>query len=94
MVRAACGNELASTMVLSDHDPFSPATLAKLLAMGASCEVLVVTEKDWSKLQRVPADAWPCAVARPELHLRFVAGERALAAAMIAAVRASPNDNE
>lgn len=90
MVRAACGRELAASMVLADHDPFAPATISKLRALCESCDVLVVTEKDWSKLRRVPAAAWPCAVARPELTLRFLAGEEELAGAMIEMARTRP----
>ncbi|MCX5688282.1 MAG: tetraacyldisaccharide 4'-kinase, partial [Planctomycetota bacterium] len=87
MVREACGRELAATMVLADHDPYSSATVSKLRASCESCEVLVVTQKDWSKLRRLPTTFWPCAVAVPELQLQFCQGEEALAAAMIGAAQ-------
>lgn len=94
MVRAACGRELAATMVLRDHDPYGPATVSKLRTLCQSCEVLVVTPKDWSKLRRIPAEFWPCAVAVPHLKLTFVEGEEALAAAMIGAARSQPGSTE
>jgi hypothetical protein len=36
---------------------------------------VLVTAKDWAKLGRVPAERWPCAVARPRLEMGFDAGE-------------------
>ncbi len=69
-----------SAMVLRDHDPFAPATVARLidLARDSSAKALVVTEKDWTKLQDVPADRWPCPIVRPRLELSFDRGEEAL----------------
>ncbi len=34
----------------------------------------VVTDKDWSKLRRLPDSTWPCAVVRPELAMVFDEG--------------------
>ena len=34
--------------------------------------------KGWSKLARIPADEWPCPVARPQLELSFDRGGEAL----------------
>jgi len=81
---AAPGGTLAAAIVLPDHDPFSPATIQRLLdsAATAKADVIMVTEKDWSKLRRLPADTWkvrrhgeraarPIPVSRPVLSMVF-----------------------
>lgn len=74
MVRGAMGGagEVVERMLLRDHDPFTPATIGAMLerARGARAEVIVTTDKDWSKLRHVRPEAWPCAVARPRLEMR------------------------
>jgi tetraacyldisaccharide 4'-kinase len=69
---------LAGTMILRDHDPFSDATIRKLMSLVAEAraDAIVTTAKDWSKLQRVRE--WPCPVARPNLTMRFTSNEEAL----------------
>lgn len=84
---AAPGGTLAAAIVLPDHDPFSPGTVQRLLdsAATAKADVIMVTEKDWSKLRRLPADTWkvrrhgeraarPIPVIRPVLSMVFDAG--------------------
>ena len=70
------GHDLCFTMALRDHDPYSDATIAGLIESlrGVRPDALVTTEKDWSKLRRVPADRWPCPVLRPALELEFPSG--------------------
>lgn len=63
-------------MVLRDHDPYSPATVERLIAMarGARADAIVTTRKDWMKMR---GKAWPCAVARPAVGVRWIGeGER------------------
>jgi len=64
-------------MILRDHDPFSSRTVARLadLARKSQASVILVTEKDWMKLRRVPLTDWPCPIAVPLLEMRFRAGE-------------------
>ena len=83
------GGSLAGSMVLRDHDPFEARTVERLIARvrEAGAEALLVTEKDWSKLSRVGAARWPCAVVRPRLELTFDAAGAALEAAVLAKVR-------
>jgi len=54
-------------------------------ARGMGAEAIVTTEKDWSKLGRLPAGTWPCAVVRPRLDLR-VEPEGALMEMVVGAV--------
>ncbi|MFN5943488.1 MAG: tetraacyldisaccharide 4'-kinase [Phycisphaerae bacterium] len=71
---------LAEAMVLPDHDPYEPATVQRIIdvAKRSGAQVIVCTQKDWSKLARVAATTWPCAVVRPVLEVQMVAGEDAL----------------
>ena len=72
--------DVRSSLVLRDHHPFDDATVERVVAMARehSARAIVVTEKDWAKLSRVPRDRWPCAVVRPVLHLEFQAGGEAI----------------
>ncbi len=94
--REEAGGTLAAELVLRDHDPFAPATVAKLRAMLADCgaRALLVTEKDWTKLARY--SDWPCPVYRPQLALRFVRSGAEFEAAVLAAAttRADSTGNE
>lgn len=82
--------EVAGELILKDHDPYAPATVAKLAAMAkdSKADVILVTEKDWSKLRLIPAEKWPCPMLRPRLALQFASGERELHDLVIATVRA------
>jgi tetraacyldisaccharide 4'-kinase len=79
MVERATGVPLAGQMVLRDHDPFEPATIGRLLdeAKRVQAQVIVTTDKDWSKLRFVKPAAWPCAVAVPRLSLAISTEHRA-----------------
>lgn len=92
MAREALG-EPAGVLTLRDHDPFGPASMERLWSMlrDASAEALLVTQKDWSKLSRVPAASWPCPVYRPRLDIAFDAGEDDLRRAVLDAARQAPD---
>ncbi len=63
-------------LLLPDHDPYGPARIQTMVEMARSlnAEYIVVTDKDWSKLRRLPDSTWPCPVVRPELALVFDSG--------------------
>jgi len=79
---------LVGSRVLSDHDPFAPATIAALLEDldRLKPDALLITEKDWSKLLRVKPEAWPCPVLRPRLELRFDRGGKELDGAVLGCI--------
>ncbi len=91
-VRGAGGRDPAGAVVLRDHDPFDASTVARIIenARETRAAAVIVTEKDWSKLRRVPAERWPCPVVRARLELRFRRGEDALSALMVSVCRARP----
>ncbi len=64
----------AEPIVLRDHDPYRPGTIGRIIRAAAAAEAIVTTEKDWSKLARVPDDRWPCPVIRPRLEIRLTRG--------------------
>ena len=68
---------LVEELVLPDHDPYSDRTVARLIgaAKERGAEVILTTEKDWSKLARVDRGRWPCPVARVKLAVEFEFGE-------------------
>ncbi len=68
----------ASTVVLRDHDSYAPTTIDRLRRAAEGLDVLLVTEKDWTKLSRVEPESWPCPIARPRLELQLRTGEPAL----------------
>lgn len=76
--RKVTGGALAGEIVLPDHDAYSAATVARVLARAGEirAQVILVTEKDWSKLAAV--EVWPCPVARPGLAMSFDRGGEAL----------------
>ncbi len=85
-VRVALGEPTAE-LILRDHDPYGPSTIRRMMAMMAAVkpDVLLVTEKDWTKLATaMPANEWPCPVWRPHLEIVFDRGEAALRALVIA----------
>ncbi len=67
-------------VVLPDHDPYAARTVSRIMeaARRTSPEVIVVTDKDWSKLRRVPRGSWPCPVVLPVLSMAFLSGREAL----------------
>ena len=66
----------ATSLALADHDPYRPATIARLVAAAKqhNSEFIVVTDKDWSKLRTLPDSTWPCPIVRPELAIVFDSG--------------------
>ena len=68
---ARAAGECAEPVVLRDHDPYKPATIARVVASAKGCDAIVCTAKDWSKLRLVADDRWPCPVARPRLAMRL-----------------------
>lgn len=85
--REAVGTDLAASIVLRDHDPFNAASVARIAKAAEKCDLIVVTEKDWSKLLKVPAETWPCSIAVPRLGMQFERGGGELAAAISQAAR-------
>ncbi|HHN78210.1 MAG TPA: tetraacyldisaccharide 4'-kinase [Phycisphaerales bacterium] len=74
-VRRAAGRPpAAEPVVLRDHDPYRPPTIRRIIRAAAGADAIVTTEKDWSKLARVPPTHWPCPVARPRLEIRLTRG--------------------
>lgn len=73
--RAAVGGDLGGALVLRDHDPYSPRTVSRLMALAEGCDALLVTPKDWAKLRRVEASRWRFPVIRPRLTMGFTAGK-------------------
>lgn len=99
-VRVACGAGSHATptpveaLLLRDHDPYRPATVARAQARAraAGVQAIVTTEKDWSKLSR--HQGWPCPVVVPRLALAFDEGEAGLVAAALAAAGGRPGPGE
>jgi tetraacyldisaccharide 4'-kinase len=83
-------NGVVGRLILPDHDAFASETLERLIALAKSqrADAIVVTDKDWSKLRRVPQERWPCPVLRPVLELSFDRGAGEFEARVLAA--ASP----
>lgn len=73
VARAAGGARQVPSLALRDHDPYSDRTIRAILeaAKRESVQAIVVTEKDWSKLQRVTPARWPKPILRPRVGLRF-----------------------
>jgi tetraacyldisaccharide 4'-kinase len=84
-VRVATGRDIEA-VTLRDHDAFDRRTVANLLLRAKGFDAVVVTAKDWTKLERTPAASWPCPVAVPQLALRFSGGEAQLAETILNAV--------
>lgn len=81
--------EIVHELVLPDHDPFAASAVKKFTqgARDAKADVIIVTEKDWSKLRDLPANTWPCTVLRPRLALSFSQGEQALNDMVVGAIK-------
>lgn len=73
---------------LPDHDPFGPQTVRRLISLARTtrAEAIVVTDKDWTKLRRVPAADWPCPVLRPVLQISFDRGGSELRDRVLASI--------
>ncbi len=83
------GANVLESLALPDHDRYAPRTIERVARMirRQSAEVLIVTEKDWSKLRRIPVGwAGVCEVVRPELEMKFDSGWDELAEAMFASI--------
>lgn len=81
---------IVGTMILPDHDPYGPEVVSALsrLADEGDAEAIVVTDKDWSKLRRLPADRFGRRpVVRPVLAMVFDRGQAEADARVLAAAR-------
>ncbi len=89
-VERASGGPAAGRMVLRDHDPYKPATREAIAreAAAAGADVIVTTEKDWSKLE---STKWGLPVARPRLVMKIEQGEGELRGMVVGAERHSGN---
>lgn len=76
-------------MILPDHDPYRPATVAAAVraATEARAEAIAVTEKDWAKLAALPLETWQAPIVRPRLALGLREGEADMRALVIDAAR-------
>jgi tetraacyldisaccharide 4'-kinase len=61
-------------LTFPDHDPLGPAALRRILDATRTADVLVVTQKDWSKLKFVKPDLWNCPIAVTQLELDWSRG--------------------
>lgn len=79
---------LAQVFELPDHDRFSEATAERIRDAAAAhdADMIVVTDKDWSKLRRYPSRFWPCPIVRPDLAVVFNSGQVAFETEVLAAV--------
>lgn len=96
--RGAIGAEPVGTLLLRDHDPYGPGTLARIdrLLAESRADVLLTTDKDWSKLGRpgtgVPEGRFRAGVVRPRLGLAFLSGEDRLAGLVRRTAERDPDD--
>lgn len=84
------GEQIVGRIALPDHDPFNDPTIDTIRRRltESQATALLVTDKDWSKLRRIPPDDWPCPVVRPELSMVFDAGREGVEAAALSAAGA------
>ncbi|MBA4120471.1 MAG: tetraacyldisaccharide 4'-kinase [Isosphaera sp.] len=82
----------AEAITLPDHDGYSGATVARVLAAAqrSGAQAIVTTQKDWSKLARVEPARWPCPVLRPRLRIEFLWGLDDLLGVIARAAGAQP----
>jgi len=85
--------EVVESVVLPDHDPYSPASVERICTTARDpagrVQAIVLTRKDWTKLAERPID-WPCPVVVPRLRLAFRAGWEPLRADLLAVAAAHP----
>ncbi len=84
---------VVESVVLPDHDPFSNATIERICRaasdMPARISAIVVTGKDWTKLED-RAIEWPCPVVVSRLELTFGHGWDDLARDLCATASSNP----
>ncbi len=61
--------DVASTVILPDHDAYDGPALKRVIDLSHACEALLITDKDWSKLARVRPELWGCPVVVPRLEM-------------------------
>jgi len=72
--RAALGGAPVDAIVLPDHAAYTDRRLTRVGDLASRAELIVTTEKDWSKLRETSGDRWPCPIARPQLDLELTVG--------------------
>lgn len=73
MVRSALG-EPTGSVILPDHDAYDAPALKRVIELSHASEVLLVTDKDWSKLARVRPELWGCPVVVPRVEMEPMPG--------------------
>lgn len=84
-VRSA-GATIRSEILLRDHARFTEREVDRIMSEAAGADAVVCTAKDWTKLQRVRPERWPCPVLRPVARIEVLRGRDELAQRIEAAV--------
>jgi tetraacyldisaccharide 4'-kinase len=86
LAQARAAGEVVGKLIRRDHAEYGGEVVAGLMESlkDTRADVLLVTEKDWSKLMTV--GAWPCPVARPRLEMRFERGQEELERGVVGCV--------
>lgn len=89
LVMLSRAGAVVQPMILPDHDPYKPVTVARAVeaARRARVDAIAITEKDWAKLSLLPADTWPAPIVRPRLVMGLSESESEIAALITGAVR-------
>ncbi len=83
----AAGAVVAADVPARDHERYDQSKLIMAHGLCAGADALLVTGKDWAKLEPMVADTpWPVPVVVPELEVEFVAGEAALEERLLATI--------
>lgn len=87
----AAGAHVVDRWARRDHAAWGPSQARELARRGAAAGAVVVTEKDWVKLDAHEV-AWPCPMVRPTLELRFDRGADVLRSIVLETARWTPDD--
>ena len=84
----AAGAKIMVDIPAGDHERFDIAKLATARGLCDGLDAMVVTRKDWVKIEPLISKlgGWPTAIIVPHLEIEFIKGEDALQALLVNAV--------
>ncbi len=82
------GAEIVQDVPLSDHQVYDANVLSQIQRACQEADALLVTAKDWVKLQHViELDTFPVPILVPELRIEFLRGSEFLEARVVETIR-------
>jgi tetraacyldisaccharide 4'-kinase len=90
------GANVMADVPVGDHEDYDIAELALARGLCGGLDAMVVTRKDWVKIEPLLGriDRWPTRIIVPQLEMEFLAGQQVLSEMLLNVVRGQARGND